>query len=86
MFAGEHAAQTCCFRPSRGSAALGSLFGLHEVYGKTSDMTKPKQWLGQNAAVLCLYAAALNKEEAGNSEQRAARGQSGDVKTAHLTN
>lgn len=54
-------------------------------YGKTSDLTKPKQWLCQIVAVLCLSAPTLNKE-AGNSGQRKARGQRGDVKTAHLTN
>lgn len=54
-------------------------------YGKTSDLTKPKQWLCQIVAVLCLSAPTLNKEP-GNSEQRKARGQRGDVKTAHLTN
>lgn len=82
---------SCCFRSfasSRlfsGTSAVGILFGLHGFYGKTSDLTKPKQWLCQIVAVLCLSAPTRNKE-AGNRQQRKARGQRGDDKTAHLTN
>lgn len=59
------------------------LYGLHGFYGKTSDLTKPKQWLPKCGCAVCVLRPSIKRRGTGNKES--AKGQWGDVKTA-LTN